>query len=197
MKSASRGTRLTRAETTAATRDRIALCAHVLLFENQYDDVTLVDIADAAGVSHQTVLNHFESKEGVALAVFELVRVDTESARYQARPGDIKGAVKALVTEYDRMGDVNVDWMRSAQRLPRLAAALNVGRESHRGWVEVMLGGGLTQQPAARRRAINSLYAATDVHVWKLLRRDMALSRSETEKIMTDLVFGVLNGPYP
>src|SRR5882757_9287109 len=40
------------------------------------------------------------------------------------------------------MGDVNVDWARSAQRLPRLAAALNVGRESHRGWVEVMLGGG-------------------------------------------------------
>ena len=196
MKSASQRQRLTRAETTAATRDRIARCAHTLLFKYQYEDVTLVDIAKAAGVSHQTVLNHFESKEGVALAVFELVRVETELARYRARPGDVKGAVKALLGEYERMGDVNISWLRSAQRLQRLAEALNVGRESHRGWVEAMFGDGLPQHRAARRRAVNGLYAATDVYVWKLLRRDLLLSRGETEKIMTDLVFGVLKGPY-
>ena len=44
-----------------------------LLFDNYYEDVTLAEIARAAAVSHQTVLNHFSSKEGVALAVAELL----------------------------------------------------------------------------------------------------------------------------
>jgi hypothetical protein len=31
------------------------------------------------------------------------------------------------------------------------------------------------------------------VYTWKLLRRDLGLSRSETERIMRDLVSGILN----
>jgi hypothetical protein len=34
---------------------------------------------------------------------------------------------------------------------------------------------------------------STDVYTWKLLRRDLRLSRSETESIMGDLVRGILN----
>jgi hypothetical protein len=58
-------TPVTRAESTAATREAIVHGAHRLFFERHYEDVTFAEIATAAGVSHQTVLNHFESKEGV------------------------------------------------------------------------------------------------------------------------------------
>ena len=43
------------------------------VLERAFEDVTLAAIASAAGVSHQTVLNHFESKEGVVLAVAEIL----------------------------------------------------------------------------------------------------------------------------
>ena len=58
-----------RADSVAETRDRIARRAMELFFDQPYEDVTLAAIAGASRVSHQTVLNHFESKEGVALAV--------------------------------------------------------------------------------------------------------------------------------
>ena len=57
-----------------------------------------------------------------------------------------------------------------------------------------MFGDRLPTTPAARKRAVHALHAATDVYVWKLLRRDLGLSRTETEKTMADLVVGVLKG---
>ncbi|MET0907961.1 MAG: TetR family transcriptional regulator, partial [Ilumatobacteraceae bacterium] len=47
-----------RANAVASTKERIATAALDLLMERRYDEVTLADIAAAAGVSHQTVLNH-------------------------------------------------------------------------------------------------------------------------------------------
>jgi AcrR family transcriptional regulator len=187
-------TPMTRVEATAATRERIARGAHRLFFERPYEDVTLLDIAEAGGVSHQTVLNHFESKEGVALAVFEIVKEQTEAARYNAQPGDVRGAMKALIGEYERMGDTNIGWLATALRFERVAEALEIGRASHREWIEAIFAKWLPTARAARQRAINTLHAATDVYIWKLLRRDLQLSRAETERIMTDLVSGVLKG---
>jgi hypothetical protein len=46
---------------------------------------------------------------------------------------------------------------------------------------------------SARRYAIHALHAATDVYTWKLLRRDLRLGRDTTERIMLDLVNGVLD----
>jgi hypothetical protein len=36
-----------------------------------------------------------------------------------------------------------------------------------------------------------------DVYVWKLLRRELGQSRAETQRIMTDLVLGVLAAKGP
>ena len=42
---------------------------------------------------------------------------------------------------------------------------------------------------------INALHAATDVYTWKLLRRDLGLSRAETEKTIVRIVEGLLDPP--
>ena len=94
-----------RAEQAAATRSRIAEAAKDLFLERPYEAVTLVDIARTAGVSHQTVLNHFETKEGVVLAAAELMAAETSGPRYAAKPGDVASAVGALVGEYERAGE--------------------------------------------------------------------------------------------
>ena len=182
-----------RAGTVAATRERIARQAMALFLEHAYEDVTLAAIAKASGVSHQTVLNHFESKDGVVLAVAELLAAETRSARYDAEPGDVAGAVRALVGDYERIGDANFRWAAS-ERLQNLAELLDEARRSHQDWLVAMFGDRLPADPAARRRSVHALHAATDVYSWKLLRRDLGLSRSETEKTMAALVAGVLEG---
>ena len=197
MKSARTYSMGTRAGTVAATRERIAQEAMALFLEHAYEDVTLAAIAKASGVSHQTVLNHFESKDGVVLAVAGLLEADTLSARYDAEPGDVAGAVRALVGDYERMGDANFRWAASERLRDLLSDLLDGARSSHQGWLVAMFGARLPSDPEARRRTVHALHAATDVYSWKLLRRDLGLSRPETEKTMADLVVGVLGGTTP
>ena len=45
---------------------------------------------------------------------------------------------------------------------------------------------------AAARNAVLALYAATDVFSWKLLRRDLGLSRRATQQVITDMVEALL-----
>jgi AcrR family transcriptional regulator len=183
-----------RAEAVEATRERIARAAAELFTEQAFEDVTLAAIAKAAGVSHQTVLNHYGSKEGVVLGVAEVLGEETMSARSTADPGDVPGAVRALVGEYERMGDANFRWAASADRSGDLASVLDAARAGHQAWLVHMFGEALPSSRVARRRAVQALHAATDVYTWKLFRRDLRLSRAETEKLMADLVVGVLEG---
>ncbi len=182
----------TRAEAVVATRTRIAREAMALFLEHSYDEVTLARIAEAAGVSHQTVLNHFDSKDGVVLAVVELFKHERLPTRYEADPGDVAGAVRALVEDYEGIGDANFRWAASGPDV--LDALLDDARQGHQDWLVHMFGDRLPTTPAARRRAILTLHAATDVYTWKLLRRDLGSSRKETEKIIADLVIGALEG---
>ena len=140
------------------------------------------------------MLNHFESKEGVARAVAAELGGETTAARASARRGDPASVVHVLVGEYERLGDANVRWAALSDRLVDLAEVLDEARASHQHWLEQLFDDQLPAERRARRRMVNALHAATDVYTWKLLRRDMQLSRAETERTMTDLVVGTLTG---
>ena len=91
-------------------------------------------------------------------------------------PGDVPGAVRALVGDYERHGRRQRPLGRvRAPRDPRRRCSTRPGR-SHQDWIVAMFGDRLPTAPAARRRAVHALHAATDVYTWKLLRRDLHLS---------------------
>ena len=192
MKSARSYTMTSRADAVASTKERIATAALELLMERRFDDVTLTDIAAAAGVSHQTVLNHFESKEGVAFAAADLVVASTNEARSGVAPGDTVGAMRRLVADYEQIGDANARWAMDVEHLGSLAPLIEQARHSHRAWLEAAFGPFLPADAKARRRVVNALHAATDVYTWKLLRRDLGVTRAETERTMVCLVDGAL-----
>src|SRR5262245_61161115 len=181
-----------RAQDMVETRERIVLAMLKLGFEQAYEDITLASIAREAHVSHQTVLNHFDSKEGVTSAAAEIVARETIAARNRAVPGDVTGAIHVLVGEYERIGDAGARWALASDRLSSLAPHLDKARAGHQAWLERVFGAALPSGGARRTRTIHSLHAATDVYVWKLLRRDMRLTRDETEAIIVTLVNGVL-----
>ena len=186
-----------RATGVASTRERVTRAARRLYLDQAFEDVTLASIAAAAGVSHQTVLNHFESKDGVLLAVAEMLRDETVQIRHAAPPGDVAGAIHALVDDYEQMGDANIRWIVASERVPTLAALLDEARSGHQEWLQAMFGASMPDTPAAGDRTLHALHAATDVYTWKLLRRDLRLSRTETEATIVDLVVGALRGATP
>ena len=173
-----------RAATVGRTRERILSVARDRFFRLPYDEVRLAEIADAAGVSQQTLLNHFSSKEGLLMAVVEFVAPEIDAMRGPVVPGDVDAAVRGLMRQYEALGDANVRLVAVAERIPDLARAVEFGRAAHTAWLEAAFADSLPDDRRARRRAIAALYAVTDVGTWKLLRRDLGHSRAGTAAVL-------------
>ena len=183
-----------RARGAEGTRRRIAAAALALYKERDFDDVSLNDIARAAGVSHQTVLNHCESKSGVLLAASEVFREEVEAFEADAVPGDVASVVHATCARYELFGDANVRWGAMSARSPEVAEALAMGMRHLQAWLREMFAGSIPgdDEPDEQQRVVFGLHAALDVFTWKLMRRDLGLSQAQTEQQLTDLVLGVL-----
>lgn len=169
-----------RAETSEDTRLRIVHGARVLFAKLWYDEMTLAGIAREAGVSHQTVLNHFGSKDGVIAAVTD--QIDAEIAEREAEPdpGDTEAAIRILLDRYEEIGLENVRLVVQEHRAPALHASLEKARAHHRVWVETAFAHSLPQRGAERTRKIAALLAVTEVMAWKAIRHDYGFSREET-----------------
>jgi AcrR family transcriptional regulator len=181
----------TRAASARATGARITGAMLAMCLERWYDEVTLRDVAERAGVALQTVINHFGSKEGLLAAMLEDPRTQQEFGghRLAAVPGDIPAAIGLLVADYEHAGDAAVRFLALESRVPALAPVLAFGRAGHRAWVEQAFPAaiaGLTGPDRQQRVAL--LICATDVYTWHLLRRGQGLSRRATAAAMTELV---------
>lgn len=178
-----------RAAAAEATRERIVEAAQEAFMNEWYDDVTVRGIAASAGVALQTVLNHFPSKEALCAAANERLARSIESARWAAAPGDVAGAIKTLVDDYERTGESALRMLAVEERVPAVQPWIALGRKGHQDWCEQMFAAALEGLTGRRRvRRLAQLVVATDVYTWKLLRRDKGLSRSETITAMRELV---------
>jgi AcrR family transcriptional regulator len=172
-----------RAAAAEATHERILAAAADAFLERWYDDVTLAEVAKRAGVSGQTVINHFGGKEQLATAAHERLSEQITTRRYMPEPGDVPAAVEVVVDDYETTGVAVVRLLALEERVPSLRPLLARGREGHRRWVTEMF-----QAP----ELVPELVVATDVYTWKLLRRDQGLSRDETVAAMLRIVKALL-----
>lgn len=186
-----------RAEAVEATRERIARAAMERFMAEPYDEVTIASVGGDAGVSHQTVLNHFESKEGLFTAAAALFSADARGRRERRAPRDGDSAVAHLVEQYEESGDGNVRLALLDERFAAVRAALKEARADHLAWLAEVFGDRLPRDAAERRRALAALYAATDVGSWKLLRRDLAVGRRATQQVMTEMVRAIADSWPP
>ncbi len=183
----------TRRESVERTRVSILEAAYRLWLERPYDEVGLEEIADAAGVARQTVHRQFGSKDDLLVAVTEWRRPREEETWSRAEPGDVHAAVAAHVDRHERMGDAVVRFLTLEGRIDAIDHLLATGRAAHRAEIEHLFSPFLPSSfHHAYERAVLALCAATDVMVWKLLRRDLGCDRTETEAVIRQLVDGVL-----
>jgi AcrR family transcriptional regulator len=173
-----------RAEAIAATRDAILDAAIEQFLARWFDEVTLAAIAEQAGVSTPTVVNHFGSKE----ALFEAAVARIGPERGRRAGGD---PVEGVVADYETGGDTMIRMLALEERVPAVAGILQVGRTSHRAWIEEVYADRLPPAGPEREQAVALHVAATDIYVWKLLRRDMRMSRARTIEAMRRLVDGL------
>ena len=179
----------TRAAAAEATRRRILGVVEVLLKSRFRSEIRLDDVAERAQVTVQTVINVFGSRSALLNEAYASLLQDLRAQRLRPEPGDIDGAVSALVEHYEQFGDLVVRNL-AEQADPEL---IETGRAGHRKWVQRQFAASLEAvQPAERRTLTDALVCVCDVYTWKLLRRDMGRTRAEVERTVLRMVNAML-----
>ncbi len=185
-----------RAEAAAATEQRILASAWSQFSERPYEHVHLRDVAADSGVSVQTLYVRFSSKDELFIAAWAST-IGTEGARRDSAPiGDIRAAARLLYDSYELRGDAVLRLLAVEERIPAVRKMTDAGRAWHRSWVERTFAPQLRDvTKAARERRLIALVVATDLLVWKLLRREMGLDRSAAERIVIEMVNATSEAP--
>lgn len=177
-----------RAAAAQQTRERIMLAAVELFKTTHYDDMTIPRVAAEAGVSPQTVVLHFKTKDGLVEAVTQWWRPREEELR-AVPDGDPLAAARRICERYDVMGPSTLRVLAIEERVPGVRPIIEAGRSSHRDWVERTFGSKLGSG-AARERRLMQLVVAYDVYTWDILRRQLA--PEDVVHAMAELARGVL-----
>jgi len=174
-----------RARAAEATAQAIIAAARALFAERPYDQVSLPVIAERAGVTVQTVLRRFGSKEDLFAAAAQQRSGQIRADREAAPPGNLTH----LVAHYERWGDEQAYLLAQESRVAVIRGIADAGRRYHRDWVTSAYRPALANLPhATRRRKLAQLTAVTDLATWRLLRRELGLSPDQTTAAIRELV---------
>jgi AcrR family transcriptional regulator len=109
-----------RAESAAATAERILDAAVEVFWELPTDKISLDEVGRRAGVTVQTVIRRFGGREGLLAAGVQRESDKIRSQRLQAPVGDVASAVHVLLDHYEAFGDRVLKMLAEEDRIPRL-----------------------------------------------------------------------------
>lgn len=183
-----------RARAAEETGERILDAAYDRFLSAPFDEVTLDQISGDAGVTVQTVIRRFGSKDGIVRAVATRVNTRVLAQRGEAPVGDVRGAVANLVEHYECEGDMALHLLRQEHRVPAFAEITQEGKQFHADWCARVFAPRLDGLAAVDyQRRLSQVVAVCDVYTWYLLRRQRGLPRRQTELALTELLEGVLS----
>jgi AcrR family transcriptional regulator len=183
-------TKLARADAEERTRTALLDAATRVFFDEDWEATSLEKIAAEAGVTKQTLLRHFGSKDGLLQAGFVRAMGEVSAQRSEAPVGDVPGAVDNLLDHYEALGDraLKLEAMHASGSMEEFVQR---GRELHYAWVDHAFAPFLTERSAREGKRLRAaLIALCDVHTWRLLARHLGLPRAE---VRATLILAITN----
>jgi AcrR family transcriptional regulator len=185
-----------RAQAQEQTREALIDAATEEFFEGQWMKASLESLSARAGVTKQTLLRHFGSKDGLLMQALMRGAEQAREQRWSTPTNDVPGAVDNVLDHYEAWGERSMR-MGAWQSGPTMLALISQGaRQFHYDWIELAFGqwlDGLDEQARTRRRA--ALIAICDVQTWWILSHDLGLPRPEVHAILTDLITRLIAEP--
>ncbi len=185
-----------RARARQRTREALLDAVNDELLEGDWSKASLESLSAKAGVSKQTLLRHFGSKDGLLIQAMMRGATQVHGQRWTASRGDIAGTVDNLLDHYEEWGErlMRIGALRYGQAIPAIVS--RAVRQFHYDWVEYAfapwlrpLGG----QTHVRLRA--SLIALCDLQSWWILSHDLELPRSEVHAILLEAIEALTRTP--
>ncbi|HEY5286611.1 MAG TPA: TetR family transcriptional regulator [Solirubrobacteraceae bacterium] len=178
-----------RAKAQERTREALIEAATDEFFEGNWLKTSLDSLSHRAGVTRQTLLRHFGSKDGLLMQSLMRGATQVRDQRWSTPTTDISGAVENVIDHYEEWGERSVR-IGAWQRGPTvLALFANAARQIHYDWVEHAFAGWLDKfddDKRAERQAI--LVVLCDVQSWWILSNDLGLPRRKVHAILTDQI---------
>lgn len=185
--------KVARAEAQERTREALLDAALDEFSSGHWQKTPLEKLARSAGVTKQTLLRHFGSKEQLFVQALMRGASQVLDQRWNTPTDDTPGAVSSLLDHYAVWGELALRIGAWQNRAAFLASVSQGARQVHYDWVDRAFGSRLQrlEEPErSRRRA--SLIAVCDVHTWHLLSHDLRLSRQEMQATLTDAIQALL-----
>ena len=181
-----------RAASAEATRVSVLEAFRRRLEGDWFEDIRREDVARAAGVTVQTVIRLFGGKDGLIDATMDRMAAAINLNRGEPTD-DAPLLVRRIVDDYEQVGDLVMRLLDQEERHPAIRKVTDFGRSQHRASLAKAFAAALSplSEPEARRR-LDALVVATDLYVWKLVRRDMRRSVSELRTLMENLIQAAL-----
>lgn len=177
-----------RARSVEQTRSRIIDGLLELSGVRLVDDISLDAVAARAGVSVQTVLRHFGSRDRLIEASIT-AQGELVSKERAAPVGDVDEALRVLIDQYELRGRWALLMLSQEDSNEHIAKITTAGKRSHEEWVRRVFG----PLVGADKELLSLLVVATDVYAWKLLRLDRGMSRARTEQHIHRLIGALLD----
>ncbi len=182
-----------RAEAAAETERAIFTATATLWRERPFAEITLEAIAESAGVSVRTIIRRFGSREGLLETCIKNEASDIESDREKAKVGDVEGALEYLLKDYEAYGDAIIKTLAVEDQIDAAKAVLRAGRHYHREWCERIFAPFLPEITNSNYEPmLTAFVAATELYLWKLLRRDLGYDLEQTKQTFLRLVNGLI-----
>src|SRR5919107_5543252 len=140
-----------RARAAAENTERILTAALELFAEQPFDHITLVQVAERAGVGVQTVIRRVGTKDGLVRAVNAWVHPQIGAARGEPVSSDPDAVAAAIARQYERWGALIDRSTRQEDVSPALAEGAEGGRRAHGAWIEAAFADVLAPLPAPDR----------------------------------------------
>lgn len=182
-----------RADQMALTERNILSAVVALWLELPLHEITLERVAERAGVTVRTILRKYGSKEGMIEACLLQEDVSVDPGRPAPEPGNIQAILDLLCAEYEAMYPAVMRTIAAVEQFSAAAHILEKGRKYHREWCAQAFSPFLPAPGSANYEpGLSAFIAATEIYLWKLLRKDMGKSVEEAKAVFQLLIEGLI-----
>jgi AcrR family transcriptional regulator len=172
-------TKVARAAAQDRTRTALVDAAERAFFTGPWGQASLEAIAADAGVTKQTLLRHFGSKDALLEQAYARAFDAVREQRMSAPPDDVDAAIDNLLDHYEEHGERGMK-LGALPSTGRMAEFGERARQMHYDWVDHAFGAHIgATRGVARARLRAALIVACDIRSWWILAHDLELGRRE------------------
>ena len=180
-------------EIKSHTNQRIIAAVKELAKDFWLDEITLLQIAEKANVSIQTLFRHFGSREQLIQQSVHRISLDMLAKHALPEEVSVQSIVNNLIDYYELNGHWIIRLRSQAARLTEFEAFKTGWQNSHFQWVQDSFAIYLQALTTVSKKELeDTLFGLTDVHFWYVYRQELCKSKQELNSIWVRILRSLL-----